>query len=313
LIGFDRSIDEMKSKLVIHFLESLGEKTRVAYRNDLQSLSEFLRILSIEEMAQVFVGLEHGKANLVVIEWRSYLKTNGMAVSSINRRLAAVRSLVAFARTLGIISWELEIKNFKSTPYRDVRGPGQTAYERMLDYLDNNRSKKTIRDKAMLVLFHDLGLRRAELASLNFEDFDLGESAMVAVSGKGRHEKELLSIPLETSRILNDWVRVRGDQPGPFFISCDRAKKGDGRLTPNGIYEVIKALGKRIGIETHPHALRHLAITEACKLAQANGFGLEEVLDFSRHAHVNTLMIYRDRERNVQGSISSLLSKRESK
>ena len=170
-------------------------------------------------MAQLVVSLEHGKANLIVIEWRSYLKSSGMAVSSINRKLAAVRSLDAFARTMGIISWELEIKNFKSTPYRDVRGSGQTAYEKMLDHLDSKSTKKTIRDMAILVLFHDLGLRRAGLASLDFEDFELGESVTVAVSEKGRHEKELLSIPLETLRILKKWILVRGDHPGPFLLS----------------------------------------------------------------------------------------------
>jgi hypothetical protein len=43
------------------------------------------------------------------------------------------------------------------------------------------------------------------------------------------------------------------------------------------------------------HGLRHTAITEACKLAQANEFGLEEVLDFSRHSwkSIAVLMVYK--------------------
>lgn len=117
-----------------------------------------------------------------------------MAVSSINRRLAAVRSLTSFARTLGIISWELEVKNFKSIPYKDVRGPGQSAYEKILDYLDKTRTKKSIRDKAILVLFHDLGLRRVELASLDIGDFNFSEAVTVAVSGKVREGMKKSSI-----------------------------------------------------------------------------------------------------------------------
>ena len=39
-------------------------------------------------------------------------------------------------------------------------------------------------------------------------------------------------------------------------------------------------------------------------MAQAHGMTLDEVLDFSRHADVSTLMIYRDRERDVQGSLA---------
>ena len=50
--------------------------------------------------------------------------------------------------------------------------------------------------------------------------------------------------------------------------------------------------------------------TEACKAAQANGIGLEELMDFSRHSRksIAILMVYRDRERNGQGQLASLLS-----
>lgn len=136
----------------------------------------------------------------------------------------------------------------------------------------------------------------------------MGEVYLIAVSGKGRDDKELLTIPEETLKSLQDWIEIRGNEKGPLFTSLDRAQKGTGRLTPGAIYERIKAIGNAVGIDTHPHALRHLAITEACKLAQANGIGLEEVLNFSRHANVNTLMIYRDKERDVQGLISKMLS-----
>ena len=37
-------------------------------------------------------------------------------------------------------------------------------------------------------------------------------------------------------------------------------------------------------------------------------FGIEETLDFSRHCHLETILIYRDRERNVQGKLSERLS-----
>ena len=46
----------------------------------------------------------------------------------------------------------------------------------------------------------------------------------------------------------------------------------------------------------------------ACKAAQAHGIALEEVLDFSRHRDVKVLMIYRDRARNVQGTLAALVA-----
>ena len=77
-----------------------------------------------------------------------------------------------------------------------------------------------------------------------------------------------------------------------------------------GLYKVVRGLGERVGLKVRPHSLRHTAITEACKAAQANGIGLEEVLDFSRHSRksIAILMVYRDRERNVQGKLASLVA-----
>ena len=63
-------------------------------------------------------------------------------------------------------------------------------------------------------------------------------------------------------------------------------------------------------MKARPHGRRQTAITEACKAAQANGIGLEEVLDFSRHSRkpVAILMVYRDRECNAQGRLASLVA-----
>ena len=302
------NMEQVKEEISEHFISSLKEKTRTAYLNDLNYFTDYLGLESIKEMSEYIIKLSHGEANLKALQWRTEMRSRSLAPSTVNRKLAALRSLISFARMLGIINWKLEVKNMKATAYKNVRGPGQSAYQRMISYLDDKGTKQAIRDKAILVLLHDLGLRRAELAKLNYEDISHGEVCTIAVSGKGRDEKELLTLPSETQHMLNDWLKVRGEHKGALFTSFDRAKKGTGRLTPNGIYERIRSIGKAIDIKTHPHAIRHLAITEACKIAQKNGFALEEVMDFSRHKSVLTLMIYRDRERNIQGEISKLLS-----
>jgi hypothetical protein len=46
----------------------------------------------------------------------------------------------------------------------------------------------------------------------------------------------------------------------------------------------------------------------ACKAAKENCMDLEEVLDFSRHKDVKTLMVYRDRDRNVQGWLAAMVA-----
>jgi len=79
-------------------------------------------------------------------------------------------------------------------------------------------------------------------------------------------------------------------------------------LTGTSIYRLVQKLGDEIGIKTRPHGIRHTAITEAVKKARDNGIGLEQVRDFSDHKEIKTLLVYRDRERNVQGQLSELLA-----
>ena len=91
----------------------------------------------------------------------------------------------------------------------------------------------------------------------------------------------------------------------PFDHRFPRLVSG---LTSDGVYQIVAAMGKKLGVDLHPHAIRHTAVTEACKRAQAAGIGIDEVRQFSRHRKIETLMIYRDNDRDVQGVLSSLLA-----
>jgi integrase/recombinase XerC len=161
-----------------------------------------------------------------------------------------------------------------------------------------------------------LSARRGELVQANLSDLDL-ESGTLAVLGKGRSEKETLTLAEATITALKAWLDVRGMEPGPLFSSLDRAGKGDGRLTGRAIHQIVKRLGKEIGIDTRPHGLRHSGITQAIKLVQRHQHEepdpdkrilFDEVLQYSRHKNLKTLMIYRDNERNVQGQITRMVA-----
>ncbi len=196
----------------------------------------------------------------------------------------------------------------KSEPFRDTRGPGKQGFRTLLQELDGRRTPKAIRDRCALRLLYDLALRCGEVVSLDVEDVDIAQ-ATLAVTGKGSTAKQVLSVPEATRSALQAWLDIRGQEPGPLFTNLDRASE-KGRLSTVGLYKVVRGLGERVGLKVRPHGLRHTAITEACKAAQANGIGLEEVLDFSRHSRksIAILMVYRDRERNVQGTLASLVA-----
>ena len=295
--------------LVSAFLSGRSERTIAAYRQDLEDFRAWAEADTIDHAAASLFSLPHGDANACALAYKTDLLSRSLSPATINRRLAALRSLVKLARTLGLVAWTLEVENVKTKPYRDTRGPGRSGFEAMLAEAKAQPPKKAARDCAMLRLLHDLGLRRGELVALDLSDVDI-EAGTVAVMGKGRMEKDTLSMPEPTQVALVRWLRKRGRKAGPLFRNLDRAGKGD-RLTATSLYRIVRGLGKKAGLTTRPHGLRHTAITEACRKAQAAGYGIEEVLDFSRHSRkggLSVLMLYRDRDRNLQGRLAALVA-----
>jgi integrase/recombinase XerC len=297
---------EPAEELLAAFLSGRNDGTRRAYSQDLDDFRRFLAVGIVSEAARLLLSRGHGEANALALAWRANLQERRLQAATINRRLAALRSLVQLARTLGIVPWTLEVRNVRSESYRDTRGPGRRGVRLLLDEVERRGDRKALRDRAALRLLYDLGLRRSEVVGVDVDDLDLDAGA-VAVQGKGRTQKTKLTLPEPTKAALHAWLDVRGTEAGPLFTNLDRAGKGC-RLTGTSLYRIVRRLGEQVGMKVRPHGLRHTAITEACKAAQANGMGLEEVLDFSRHRDVKVLMVYRDRERDLQGQLATLVA-----
>ena len=295
-IPADRVSDIMKA-----FFSGRNPRTLRTYD---QALEDFARFGGAPDKGRAIGALlegGQGRANERGLAYKHHLIERSLAPATINTRLAALRSVVKLARMIGLVNWTLDVENVKSRAYRDTRGPGREAVHKVFEDLAGRQDPKSRRDRAILRLFYDLGLRRGEVGQLNLADVDL-ERGTVAVLGKGQAEKQLLALPATTKKAIGEWVRSRGAKPGALFVNFDRARKG-GRLTGTSLWRIVKAYGLR-----RPHGLRHTAITEAVKAARAAGLGIEEVRDYSRHADVRTLMIYRDRDRNVQGRLAELVA-----
>ncbi len=293
--------------LVMTFLDGKSPATREAYRQDLRCFERFLAGAgSITTLSTLF-QLTSPELNFVVIKYRDHLVGRKLSPATVNRRLGAVRSLFNLARLLGQTGAIIEIQNIKSEPYRDTRGPGLPAFKRMVIAASSQNSTKAIRDQAILRLLFDLALRASELVNLDLCHVDL-DQMRISIKGKGRLERQYLSIPPTSIDALTKWIKVRGSAPGPLFTNLIRDARKRARLSRVGLYELVRSLGEAADIRTRPHGIRHLSISEACRVAQNNGYALEEVMDHSRHRSVATLMIYRDRERNVQGAIATLVA-----
>jgi integrase/recombinase XerC len=303
LILAARTVDPQR--LIDIFLSNKSAQTITAYRKDLKDFARFLGVEdgNPDEVTRLFLSSGRGSANSIAAEYRTHLEERKLSPATINRRLSALRALVEQAGTLGLVTWELKIKGPKSRSYRDTTGPGTRNVQRMLGLVQTREDAKGLRDFAILRLLYDLALRRGEAVSLDLEDVDL-ESGSIKILGKGRTEKETLTLPQPTIEVLRAWIEVRGTDPGPLFTNFDRAGKGE-RLTGTAVYQIVRKLGQELGIKTRPHGIRHSSIS-AC-VAQ---FPLTDVQRFSRHKKLETVAIYVDQlDGGVQSKIADFVSR----
>ena len=286
--------------LAAAFLEGRNERTRAAYRLDLIAFAAFVGVPDASRAAQELLARGPGAANRLVLAYRARMLEQKLAPATINRRLAALRSIVKLARTFGMVAWALEIPGLRSAPYRDTRGPGMAGVRAMLQAAALDRTPKGLRDHALLRLLFDLALRRGEAAGLDLADLDL-KAGTLAVLGKGRSEKARLTLPEPTRAALAAWVGVRGLEAGPLFLNADRARKG-GRLTGRSVARIVAELGASAGLTVRPHGLRHAAITAALDLTNGD---VRSAAKFSRHADVRTLTLYDDARQDLAGAVAA--------
>ena len=161
---------------------------------------------------------------------------------------------------------------------------------------------QSARDNAIIALMSTLGLRVAETAALDLVDFS---GSKISVKRKGHLQTVQMSVPEQTARSIQLWLSFRGYEAGPLFTSFDRAGKGTGRLTTRSIGRITQS---KVGC--NPHGLRHTAITEAIQLASEVGVEFTVCRQFSGHSQIDTLLVYRDQTRNVQGVLANAVANR---
>ena len=310
LIEQDRGRDY--SDVVRMLLESKrSENTRRGYRKDLEKFFREMHVTGREmcpETVNEFLSLPRAQAVSVVLQYKADLIHKGLAEATINRRLAAIKSLVNFARKVDRCSWDLsDIEGEKVESYRDVSGASVAQVANMLQIPDQGTAKGK-RDYAIMRLLWENALRRNELVSCNIKDFDQ-ESRTLSITGKGRgSQKDIISLSEKTAEAVNEWLQARGetDQEKPLFISLSNNQRGH-RMTGTAVYNLIDTIARQAGIDKQfsPHRIRHSAITAA--LEALNG-DVTKVQQLSRHKSIQTVMIYNDRRKNEQGEVTNVLS-----
>ena len=288
--------------------------TKRAYAGDVK---DFFRTLTGQLpnklIVTAFLQLPEREAVALVLKWKSIMmsgenRKKPLAEATINRRLAAIKSLVTMGLNLGVCEYNLaRIKGETVAKYRDTTGIDVATFEKIL-LTCNRQTVAGKRDYALLRLLWGNALRRNEISQLSIKDFNPGAGTL-QILGKGKGTQyQSVDVGAATVQAIKDWLAVRPGIAGendPLFVALNYAALGH-RLTGDGLYKLVQTRTKKAGIEKvmSPHRIRHSAITAALDATDGN---VRKVQKLSRHKNLNTLMIYDDNRARDQHEVTDLL------
>jgi site-specific recombinase XerD len=231
----------------------------------------------------------------VVLRYRLQLEAQGLAASTINVRLAAVRRLAYEAADSGLLSPELaaSISRVKGIKKIGVRiGNWLTAHQgRALLATPDRTSIRGTRDYAVLAILLGCGLRRSELVHLTVEDLQQREEhwAIVDLIGKGNHMRTV-PVPTWVKSAIDRWTAAANIRTGKLF----RCVSKTGSVWGNGISEkviwcVVREFAAKASLERlAPHDLRRTC----ARLCHEAGGELEQIQFLLGHESVQTTERY---------------------
>jgi site-specific recombinase XerD len=107
------------------------------------------------------------------------------------------------------------------------------------------------RNKAIIYVLYDTGIRLQELTNLKLSDIDLG-NGLLKIIGKGNKER-MVRMGRETVKVLWNYLKIRGSQYEQLWLTEERTP-----IQANGLGQAIKHMSKEAGIPNiSPHKFRH--------------------------------------------------------
>jgi site-specific recombinase XerD len=281
------------------FVDRLGRQrhasahTIAAYRDTFRLLLRFAvghlhqppSRLSIEDISVSFVAafLDHLE------------RERGNSARTRNARLAAIHSFFHYVALMEPAHALLCQRVLAIPNKRFERGPVEFLAPDEIDALLAAPHTSTWigrRDRALLLVAIQTGLRVAELISLRREEVILGNGAHVRCQGKGRKARHT-PLRRDVARVLDAWLREQppADLPMPVFPSS----RG-GPLSRDAVERVIdrhletarKTCASLKGKNITPHTLRHTAAMELLRC----GVDRSVIALWLGHESMETTQIY---------------------
>ena len=252
-------------------------RTVEAYRRDLTQL-------------ELWLDAPVGTATTETLErWIAGQRADGVAPTTVARRVAAVRSFYRHQLLLGARADNpaagLELPR---RPKKLPRTLSAAEAERLVEAA-NGTTPRAMRDRALVELMYGAGLRVSETLGLRRGAVDL-DDRLVRAFGKGAKER---IVPLGRPAVdaLRRYIAMgrphldRRNRPELFLNA-----RG-GPLTRAGAFLILRRLAEKAGLEperVHPHLLRHSFATHLLE----GGADLRSVQEMLGHADLSTTELY---------------------
>jgi len=276
-------------------------------RNNLQSHSEYLEKekkyspLTVNAYQkdivsfQLFLYKNHDACKLeevnypLIRSWIVELSDSKIAASSINRKMASLKSFYKFL---------LKTKQIDNNPFvkhKSLKTPKQvqipfsekeinTLFE--LHFLETDFD--SVRNRLVVELLYATGMRRAELINLEINAIDFYGNT-IKVLGK-RNKERIIPLLASTSDVIKLYLTKRKElitinAPEKLILS----KKGN-KISETFVYRLINDYFSTISekVKRSPHVLRHSFATHLLN----NGADLNSVKELLGHASLSSTQIY---------------------
>lgn len=275
--AIDRYIDYLT------VVRRLTPATITAYRTDLRSFCTFVLGCGAEKVQDVDVS--------TVRRWVRTMGTEGLAATSVNRRLSAVKGFFHY-----LVRQEKMIDANPAEAVRSVKMPRRlphTLFEgEMESLLTMDRSDfPGLRTRAMLELLYSTGARISEVCGANVDDLVFRKRALL-VHGKGGRDR-FVFLGDAAFTALREYLPRRHEflvQRGLVHTQALFINLRGGRLTPRGAAGIVTRRITETGLQKPctPHGFRHSFATHLLN----HGADIRVVQELLGHSRLSTTQVY---------------------
>lgn len=278
----------------IKYEKAYSSHTFISYQSDMKQFSAF-----VEQQKGGFVPPEITASDIRA--WVLSMMEEGIGSRSVNRKLTTLRTFFRFMKKEGYIENDPMLK--VKPPKMEKRLPVFLREEQMDTLLsevqnvfpDDYEGK---RDRLIIELFYNLGVRVSELINIKDSDVDFDRNT-VRVTGKRNKQRYIPfgnSLKSDILAYVSD--RKAETEPGEGWLLV---RKTGEKLYPVLVWRVVEKYISSVSTlsKRSPHVLRHTFATAMLN----NGADIGAVKELLGHANLAATEIYThttfDRLRNI--------------